>query len=351
MIKHYIKDHIAVVTLSREGGLNALSSQMLEDLLKIYRDLENNDDVKIVVLNSDRRDFCAGGDLKEVYESFSKCKDRKCLMSYFTKEYDLDLFLATTKKPTITFWTGVSMGGGVGLTMHSSIIIADKTVRFAMPETKLGIVPDVGVGTVLSKIDRPTANYITLNSKIISASDIKHLGIVDYLVEKSETNEILDELFKLANENNSTEEIMKDFKETLKDYSIPTKKTELTFNEEKINKYYDKDSVFEIVKALKEDKDDEFAKTSLEELENVSPYSMVLQFEKLKAGEKWDRVETLKRDWLYILDSSLRGDFEEGIRSVLIDKDNNPNWKHKTLEEVDMDEIHHVLYERETKYN
>ena len=78
---------------------------------------------------------------------------------------------------------------------------------------------------------------------------------------------------------------------------------------------------------------------------------MALQFEKLKAGEKWDRVETLKRDWMYILDSSLRGDFEEGIRSVLIDKDNNPNWKHKTLEEVDMDEIHHVLYERETKYN
>lgn len=351
MIKYYIKDHIAVVTLSREGGLNALSSQMLEDLLKIYRDLENNDDVKIVVLNSDRRDFCAGGDLKEVYESFSKCKDRKCLMSYFTKEYDLDLFLATTKKPTITFWTGVSMGGGVGLSMHSEIIIADETVRFAMPETKLGIVPDVGVGTVLSKIDRPTANYITLNSKIISASDIKHLGIVDYLVEKNNKDELLEELFKLGRENKSTEDIITAFKDVLKDYDLPTKKTELSFNEENINKYYDKESVFEIVNALKDNKDDEFANACLEELEMVCPYSMVLQFEKLKAGENWDRVETLKRDWMYILDSSLRGDFEEGIRSVLIDKDNNPNWKHKTLEDVDMNEIHHVLHERETKYN
>ncbi len=153
-------------------------------------------------------------------------------MSYFTKEYDLDLFLATTKKPTITFWTGVSMGGGVGLSMHSDIIIADETVRFAMPETKLGIVPDVGVGTVLSKIDRPTANYITLNSKIISASDIKHLGITDYLVEKNNKDELLEELFKLGRENKSTEDIIIAFKDVLKDYDLPTKKTDLSFNEE-----------------------------------------------------------------------------------------------------------------------
>lgn len=352
MIKHFIKDGVAVVTLSREKGLNALHPDMLDEIFKIYREIEKNDEVKIVVLNSDRENFCAGGDLKSVYENFKVCHDDSCIMSYFKKEYDLDIYLKDVKKPTITFWNGITMGGGVGLSLHSEIIIADETVKWAMPETKIGIVPDVGVGTIFSKMDRPLANYLSLNGKTISGSDTVRLNIADFLIDSKNREKILEILFNISNKNKNknADEILKEFRDVLKDYSEPLKKTELGFLEENIEMHYNQDSLKAIFNSLELSSDEEFSKKSLEELKSFSPYSLMLQFEKIKAGKSWDIIETLKRDFMYILDAVANGDFEEGIRALMIDKDNSPKWTFNSIDEVDKDRINYVLYERETNY-
>ena len=339
MINTEIKNKIGIIYLDRPKALNALNCLMIGEIDKALRDFEKNPEIKAVLFDSKaHRGFCAGGDLKEIYFNYIKNKNEPKKDEFFKEEFDLNKYIMTYPKPTICHWYGVTMGGGIGLTIHSDLIIADETVNWAMPETSLGFVPDVSVGYYISKLPQALGQLVGLTGARLFPDDLIDLGIADILINSKDYEKISEILFAI-----DSEDIIGDLKKEIKVYGKNTGPTANTENMAKIEKYFGKDSLEEIVKALSENQRDDFAREKLEILKARDPFMTQVQFEKYFLGKNLTREETIDLD-LKIINHGLRtGEIEEGIRTVMIDRGDKPSWPVKSLEEVDKKEVYNLL--------
>lgn len=339
MINTEIKNKIGIIYLDRPKALNALNCLMIGEIDKALRDFEKNPEIKAVLFDSKaHRGFCAGGDLKEIYFNYIKNEDAPKKDEFFKEEFDLNKYIMTYPKPTIAHWYGVTMGGGIGLTIHSDLIIADETVNWAMPETSLGFVPDVSVGYYISKLPQALGQFVGLIGARLFPDDLVDLGLADILIDSKDYEKISEILFAI-----DSEDIIGDLKKEIKVYGKNTGPTSNTENMAKIEKYFGKDSLEEIVKALSENQEDDFAREKLEILKTRDPFMTQVQFEKYFLGKNLTREETIDLD-LKIINHGLRtGEIEEGIRTVMIDRGDKPSWPVKSLEEVDKKEVYNLL--------
>ena len=343
MIKEKIIENIGVIYLDRPKQLNALSFEMLKMIKTTLKNWEDDEDIRAVLFDSTiDKAFCAGGDIKEVYTEFLTNEDSGQKDQYFRREFDLDEYVINYKKPIISHWKGVTMGGGVGLSVYTDFIIADETVNWAMPETLLGFTPDVGVGKVISNMPQAIGQYLGLTGTSIETSDLVNLGIVDLFIDSKDYDEVINLLFELSKDYKA-DELVDKFKEKIIEYGVNNKQTKLTKNKNQIEKYFSKDSIKEIFKKLKDSKDDEFAKNTLEELEKRDPFMLTLQFEKYFACKDLSPEEVLDLDLKIINYAIQTVSMKEGIRAKIIDRDNNPSWPVKTLDDVDMDRVKKLL--------
>ena len=340
MIKTEIKNKIGIIYLDRPEALNALNRYMLGKIEETLKSWEKDPAIKAILFDSkNERGFCAGGDLKEIYVDYLKNDEAKDKDVFFKEEFALDKYIMTYPKPIISHWFGVTMGGGIGLTIHSDLIIADQTVNWAMPETSLGFVPDVGLGYFISKLPQAMGQYVGLLGARLYPDDLLRYGFCHMVIDSKDYDELIN---RLMNMDTDSDNLIEDFKEKILDLSQFAKETENTKNLEEIIKHFSKDRVAEIKKSL-EASDSDFAKESLALLNNRDPFALEVQFKKYFLGKKLSKQETIDLDLEIIRHSRKTGALEEGIRSVLIDKDKNPNWPTKSLNDVDHDEVDRLL--------
>ena len=334
---------LGVIYLNRPEKLNALNFEMIIKIREILEKWEDNDKVRAVLFDSlNEKAFCAGGDLKDLYNNYINNDSCQKKDEFFATEFELDKYIASYKKPIISNWRGIVMGGGLGISINSDYIICHDSVNWAMPETGLGFVPDVGVGKFISKLPRALGQYVGLAGRSLEASDLIKYNFAHVYINSEDYEKIIEKLFGFS-EIYEGEELIEKLKIYGEKYNLPLKETFVDKNFDKIEKYFNKDSLEEIYKVLEENLEDEFAREIYYDLKSRSQFMLAVQFEKYFHGKNLTYHETVDLD-LKVLNHSVElGEMHEGVRSKVIEKDYQPKWSARSLEDVDMDQVKNLL--------
>ncbi len=304
-IKIEIKNYIGIITLDRQDALNALSAQMIFDLKTIINSWQDNDNIKIIVLNSTNpRAFCAGGDLKNLYQLAIKNNDDPSKM-FFGSEYELDTNIFSSKKPIIALTHGITMGGGVGLSTNAQFCVAAPDLCWAMPETSIGFFPDAGASYFLSRVKNNLGFYIGLSGCKLNAIEALYCGLTNYVIEKKDFAKIIDNLTTDPDQDINNL-LTKYTVENIQDLNLPNN----------IKQYENID-----IKKFKQ------------KLSHLSPTSLAVTEKLITMGQNLSFKECIELETKVAAQFLQMPDFYEGIRAKMIDKDNNPKWTENKIAE------------------
>ncbi|KFP03293.1 hypothetical protein N300_13544, partial [Calypte anna] len=320
-----------VITLNRPKVLNALNISMSQQIYSQLKTWEQDPETFLIIIKgSGGKAFCAGGDIKAISDA-GKAGDRLA-QDFFRQEYVLNNAIGTYRKPYVALIDGITMGGGVGLSVHGHFRVTTEKTLFAMPETAIGLFPDVGGGYFLPRLSGKIGFYLGLTGARLKGRDVLKAGIATHFVEAEKLPALEKDLIALKSP--SKENIA----DLLNSYHVKSKvdqEKEFVLDEhmEKINSIFSANSMEEIVKRLKQD-GSPFATKQLETLNKMSPTSLKITLRQLREGASMSLQEVLTMEY-GLSQACMQGhDFYEGVRAVLIDKDHSPRWKPAALEEV-----------------
>lgn len=334
---------VGVIYLNNPRKLNALNFEMIKKIREILEKWEDDENIRAVLFDSlTDKAFCSGGDLKDLYKNYIKNDFCQRKNEFFATEFELDKYIASYKKPLISHWKGIVMGGGIGLSINSDYIISEESVNWAMPETGLGFVPDVGVCHYISRLPKALGHFVGLLGRSLEASDLVKYNFSHVYIDSKDYEKLIEKLIDLS-EIYEGEELIEKLKIEGEKYNLPVKETFVDKNYEKIEKYFNKDSLEEIYKSLEENLDDEFAREIYDDLKARSQFMLQVQFEKYFLCKNLTYNETVDLD-LKVLNYALEiGEMEKGIKSKVIDKDYQPKWREMSLEDVEIEEVKKLL--------
>jgi enoyl-CoA hydratase/carnithine racemase len=290
--------------------------------------------------------FCAGGDVKAVWEMGVK-NEHPRTSQFFFQEYRVNHAIATCRKPIVSLWDGVVMGGGVGISIHGKYRVATENSLFAMPETAIGLFPDVGSMFWMPRLlSMPMARYLSLTGQRLAAPDLLYTGLATHYVPSKRLPELEKALIEAtgltADNNDNDDDVVGDVLTKFHE-SIPLSECLLSKNQSSIEKFFDFSTCEEIFDSLEQQQHglDEFAVHTLTTLQKMSPTSMKVTLEGLKRGVSMSSIgEDLRMEYRMARASTLKGaDFFEGVRAVLVDKDHAPQWYPATIHKVSMERV------------
>jgi enoyl-CoA hydratase len=325
------RGNIGHVRLNRPKALNALSLGMCAALLDQLKAWRSDDGVKAVVIRgTGEKAFCAGGDIVKLYEGG---RDKGPYpRDFFGTEYTLNTYIKHFPKPYIALIDGIVMGGGVGVSQHGSHRVATERTTLAMPETGIGFFPDVGGTYFLPRLPGKVGIYLGLTGQRIKAGDCLALGVADLLVAAARLDELEEALAAKASANpREVSDIIRTFSESA---PIGPVKENITL----IDKHFAAPSVEAIVASLKAD-GGAWATATLDELAKKSPLALKMTFRQLTEGARLSFDAAMQLEWRLATRATSAPNFLEGVRALLIDKDNKPKWEPSTLEAVTDDMI------------
>lgn len=311
-----IQGHAGRMTLNRPDALNAMTYEMC---LEIERQLdlwERDDAVKIVILDAvGDKAFCAGGDIAKMYET-AKAGDYDYGRKFWTDEYRLNAKLATSPKPIVSFLQGYTLGGGVGIGCHVPHRIVCETSKIGMPECAIGLIPDVGGSLLLARSPGRVGEYLGITAARMSAADAIWAGFADYFIPQDQWDACISALCETGDLS------------AIDVYVQVAGPSDLAALQPDIDRCFGGETLSDILNALRFDGSD-FAENTMAKL-TASPLAMA------SAVEVTHRVRTLD-DIVAALDMEYRftyraasdGEFIEGIRAMIIDKDKQPKWQHR----------------------
>jgi 3-hydroxyisobutyryl-CoA hydrolase len=334
--------NLGVVTLNNPKALHALTQDMIDCFQDVLNQWTKGKDaggetLKGILIKGNaeakRPAFCAGGDVKAVYDNGLSNNNPQ---DFFFQEYRVNHAIATTKIPVISLWDGVVMGGGCGISVHGKYRVATENSLMAMPETAIGLFPDVGSMWWMNRLlSRPVANYLALSGARITAADLIHTGLATHYVPSKQLPDLEHALVEASEQTDNDgvdalAGVLMSFHER-----IPTDDCLLVQHKEEIEQAFQAESVEAIVSNL-EQSSSQFAIKTMDALRKMSPTSMKVTFEGLNRGAKCASVgEDLQMEFRMAKACVRPGaDFYEGVRAVLVDKDHSPKWNPATLEEV-----------------
>jgi enoyl-CoA hydratase len=327
-----IRNGIGVMTLNRPKALNALSLGMIREMERVMPEWERDPAVKaVVVRGAGDRAFCAGGDVAGLYREMRNDPSGTLRRDFFREEYIVNRRIYRFAKPWISFLHGIDMGGGVGLSVHGTYSIATERFLFAMPETAIGLFPDVGGGYFLVRLKGALGVFLALSGYRLKAADALYSGIVQAHVPSARLDELLAALgaadLSGADGRRAVDAVVAPFKT---DPGVPTLPALMPV----IDRCFSADTVEEMVARLRQ-VGSEFAAGQLKELGRMSPIALKVTLEQLKRSANRSFEDTMTMEYR-ISQACMRDghDFFEGVRSVLIDKDQAPKWNPPTLEGV-----------------
>lgn len=320
-----------VITMNRPKVLNALNLTMIRQIYPQLKKWESDDDTDIVIIRgAGDKAFCAGGDIRAVTEA-GKVGD-SLAQDFFREEYILNNAIGSCRKPYIALIDGITMGGGVGLSVHGRFRVATEKTLFAMPETAIGLFPDVGGGYFLPRLQGKLGLFLALTGFRLKGRDVQRAGVATHFVESKKIPDLEKELVDLKLP--SAEDVSRVLDSYQNQSSLDAEKPFILKKHlSDIDRLFSSSSVEGIMKNLKTD-GSEFAKKQAETLSKMSPTSLKITFKQLQAGASLTLQDVLVMEYR-LSQACMRGcDFYEGVRAVLIDKDQNPKWNPSTLEEV-----------------
>lgn len=337
MLQVKIEKNIAHISLDRPNKLNALNKDLIEALSQCMDQVQANDQVKAIYLDStSSKAFCAGGDVVDIYKKVQATGEDP--IPYFEREFILDKKMAKFPKPIIVAYRGIAMGGGLGLSMDCPIRIADETTRMAMPEARLGMVPDVGMGYFFSRMDQAMALYMSLTGSQINGRDAKDLGWASHTISSTSWEAFEGDLFALDLEGLKREEILEKVQDLLGNYQKNLDPLHSPQDLEKIQDLFGAKTLKEIMERVKDRGGDLY-----QDLEEASLLSLALIYLKYSYGKNWTREETFDMDLKAIDYCFKEGDMMEGIRTVMVDKEDQPSFKYQDLEDLPWEDLHKLL--------
>ena len=324
-----VENGVGRLTLNRPAALHALNTAMCEIMIETLLAWREDSGVEAVLIDhSGERGFCAGGDIRMLAESGAG--DGAAARRFFFIEYQLNTLLFDYPKPVIAIMDGVAMGGGVGLAMPSRYRVATERTNFAMPETGIGLFPDVGGGWHLPRLPGETGLWLALTGARLRGADCLALGIATHFVESGKVAELKDLLLSAHPRFRGDERIG----DCLARLQADPGSAPIAAQRAEIDRLFSGDSVEAIFAALSADPSD-WARAQLETLKTKSPQTLKVAFRQLREGAKIasfaDEMAVEYRIGARVVQ---RHDFLEGVRAVIVDKDNAPRWDPATLEDV-----------------
>ncbi len=313
---------VAVVTLNRPKAMNALTLAMALELHGRLDAWSNDDSVAAVVIRgAGERAFCAGGDIRALYDAHKT--GGALTAEFFQAEYRLNRLIFHYPKPYIALVDGVAMGGGVGLSVHAGTRIMCERTLFAMPETGIGLFPDVGGSYFLPRCPGAAGLYLALTGSRLRAADCLYAGIADAFIAGGRHDEFVAAI--------RAGEPVADVTDRLAEPAGPAP---LAANRDAIDRCFGHDSVEEIESALGRE-DSEWAQKTLAAMAEKSPTSQKIAHRQLRDGAKLDFDACMAMEYRLSQHIMAAHDFFEGVRALIVDKDNTPHWRPGTLAAVD----------------
>ncbi|MDM5154885.1 enoyl-CoA hydratase/isomerase family protein [Bacillus sp. DX1.1] len=323
---------IASITLNRPKALNSLSYDMLQPIGQKLKEWENDDRIAIVIMKgAGTKGFCAGGDIKTLYEARSNETALQKAEQFFEEEYEIDTFIYKFSKPIIACLDGIVMGGGVGLTNGASHRIVTERTKWAMPEMNIGFFPDVGAAYFLNKAPGHTGRYVALTASVLKASDVLYINAADRYMSSETLPTFLAEIEKVNWHQQNVHTSLKELLDTFA--TSPSTESELASVQEEIDTHFSLHTLEEIINSLEKDSSPFSLKTK-ETLLSKSPFSLKVTLKQLMDGEEKSLEQCFATDLVLAKNFMRHEDFFEGVRSVVVDKDQNPQYKYKQLADV-----------------
>lgn len=323
---------VGLITLNRSEALNALTLEMIRGIRTVLAEWRDFDDIKMVVFQgAGERAFCAGGDVKKVYEAGVHLDDLDLKTAlakvYFAEEYRMNREMFHYPKPLVAFMNGITMGGGWGVAGACKIRVACETTAFAMPEVAIGFFPDVGSVYHLTRCPEKTGYWLALTGNAIRAADMMPMGLATHYMNFNDFGPCLEQMIEVGDLT---------MLDQFSDAPDPDQ-GHLFKHEHDIKKWFSASSVEGILDNL-DQSDLWLAGETAKVMRTRSPTSLKLTLAYLRRmeGASFDAVTAMDYRLAVLL---MRGhEFYEGVRAQLIDKDKNPKWRPATLGEVS-DEI------------
>uniref|UniRef100_A0A671T8W9 3-hydroxyisobutyryl-CoA hydrolase n=1 Tax=Sinocyclocheilus anshuiensis TaxID=1608454 RepID=A0A671T8W9_9TELE len=339
-----------VITLNRPKALNALNLTMIRHIYPQLKKWDKDSETDLVIIKgAGEKAFCAGGDIRAVTEA-GKAGD-SLAQDFFREEYILNNTIGTYQKPYVALIDGITMGGGVGLSVHGRFRVATEKTLFAMPETGIGLFPDVGGGYFLPRRQGKLGLFLALTGFRLKGRDVQRIGLATHFVQSDKIASLEKDLVDLKSPSNSdVAQLLDSYQEQSSlDAEKPFVLQEQT---EAIDRLFSAGSVEEIMENLKKD-GSAFALKQTETLSKMSPTSLKLTFRQIQEGARMSLQEVLVMEYrLSQACMCITDRFFPSLLAVLIDKDQSPKWKPSTLSEVSeqaIEECFSSLGERDLK--
>lgn len=329
---------IAVARLNTPKALNSLSLEMIRLLAGQLRNWAENDRVRAVWLEAEGdAAFCAGGDVVALYRSMTEPRGASEGKAFFVEEYELDYLIHTFPKPVICWAHGIVMGGGMGIMQGASHRVVTEGSKLAMPEVSIGLYPDVAAGWFLSNMPGRTGLFVGLTGARLNGADALFVDLADRFIRHELKSDVIASLKQQSWQGSDVNAIVSD---TLRQFerksSDALPESEIRTHLDEINRITDADSLQNVVRQLKEvSGTDGWLGKAVKLLSSASPTSLALFWRHLHGCKRDSLKEVLDKELVLSLKCLSKGEFAEGIRALLIDKDRQPRWRYATLDEID----------------
>lgn len=332
---------IGVATLNAEKSLNALTLDMIDLLTHQLMQWSINDKLACVVLRgAGDKAFCAGGDIIKLYESMKQSPNgpNPYAESFFTREYSLDYLIHTYPKPIVCIGQGIVMGGGLGLFAGASHRVVTEQSRIAMPEITIGLFPDVGGTWFLNKMPDNCGLYLGLTGASINATDALYLNLATHFISSDSRGSLLQQLTNAdwtdstKNNRRVADQVLVTLSESAQTSKPPA---QVEAHKEVIKQVTSHRSLTGIVSAITGlETDDKWLNRGISALKNGCPTTAKIVYHQITEGHTLSLKDVFKTELSIAIQCTRHPDFPEGVRALLIDKDNAPNWFFSDVESV-----------------
>jgi len=331
---------IGRITLNRPQVHNALSLEMIRLMHQQLLDWRADPAVHAILLTgAGDKAFCAGGDVRAIHDA--QRSQAPFHAAFFSEEYQLDHLLWRYPKPVIALMDGITMGGGMGLAQAADIRIATDKTRMAMPETGIGLIPDVGGGFFLSRMPLEQALYLGLTGSVVHTADARYCGLADMYVP----SDALPELSLRLQDRNWNKDPgtppLRRLKQLLWPLAGEVEAPPMAGCAPQLLAHFGQPDVPAILQSLERagGPEDGWARATLKQLEHRSPLSLALVHRQLCLARRLDLADCFRLEYNLVMAAVERGDFMEGVRALLVDKDKQPRWRYARADQIDDAEI------------
>jgi enoyl-CoA hydratase len=327
--------HVATVTLNRPQALNAFTLAMYRRLDPMLRGWADDPEIRAVLIRgAGERAFCAGGDVRAIYEAGRGISGDRALTSvFFREEYELIRHIHRYPKPYVAIIDGITMGGGAGVSVNGAFRVATERTMLAMPETGIGLFPDVGATRFLNLCPGQIGRYLGLTGARVGAADALYCGFATHFVPRERLPALVAALTRMDYRERSVDQILAGF-------ATDPGPARIAASQAAIDRCFVGATVEAILDALARETsgggaDAKWAADTHAGLLTKSPTSLKITLRQLIRGHGFDIEDALALEYRLTQHVMAGHDFYEGVRAVLVDKDQQPHWDPAALAEVD----------------